>query len=240
MKNLNVLIIIILLGGIVFIGCEKKQVTETGFINPYEHVGIDHNENLNAVMSKLTSIPKGNEDIKTEVAKLLKKNGIGDNLKNSSIEEIKEQFPDFPRFIEELNIENWIESFPYSKKFKEEALITVEQLQSFSSVSELDKLIKERELNASALFEGEELRLMYEHLAVARYTVKYWSSVSTGGEGGFDNLVATSQKLKGTAGLKGVNQINGWKVLACDCIGGWMGGPFGYIGASAISAIMQM
>ena len=35
-------------------------------------------------------------------------------------------------------------------------------------------------------------------------------------------------------------RVNWWKVLACDCIGGLVGGPGGYLGASAISVIMQL
>jgi len=34
--------------------------------------------------------------------------------------------------------------------------------------------------------------------------------------------------------------INWWKVLGVDCVGGMMGGPGGYAGASAIAVIMQM
>lgn len=37
-----------------------------------------------------------------------------------------------------------------------------------------------------------------------------------------------------------VAKINWWKVLACDCVGGCVGGPAGYIGASACSTIGQM
>lgn len=37
-----------------------------------------------------------------------------------------------------------------------------------------------------------------------------------------------------------VASVNWWKVLGVDCIGGAMGGPAGYLGASGIAVIMQL
>lgn len=37
-----------------------------------------------------------------------------------------------------------------------------------------------------------------------------------------------------------MKDVNWWKVLGVDCVGGLMGGAVGYVGASAISVIMQL
>ncbi len=242
MKRISILMISIVCMVLSFLGCNNdvNKDAENDFKNPHEHVGIEHNENLRIVLSNLTIIPQDAKEIKSEVFSILKNNGIGNHLKSASnYDEIDVQIPDFPNTLHELNIEDWINSLPYSDKLKSEALVTIELLKDFNSIEELSVILVEREKQASSLFAGEELRLYYEHLAVARYSAIFWSSSKIGGEDGLKSFSDLSIQLDGGNREK-LKSINGWKVLAVDCIGGWMGGPVGYIGASAISAIMQM
>ena len=102
-----------------------------------------------------------------------------------------------------------------------------------SNLEHIQSEIKNREEKASTLgLSEEELRIYYAHLAVAKYSAAFWSPASMGGENGF-------KYLNGAENAR-IVEINWWKVAGCDIIGGFVGGCKGYIGASAISAIMQL
>ena len=219
--------------------CNKVDNIEVkenaSFVNPYEKVG--HNASVDYVMSNLKSIPNSSKSVKVEVSSLLliyKKQS--DKTKSLSIKSVSDQIPDVPESLNETSIHNWVNNMPYSDLFKSKVFETFEILKKFSTIEELDTKLKNKEKEAANFFEGQELRLYYEHLAVARYSVLYWSNVTMGGKGGFTKSFAMSIKLTGKPRTKAVDY---WKVFAVDCIGGVMGGPLGYAGASAIAVIMQ-
>lgn len=231
----------LVLGIFIIFSCENKSTEKVEFTNPYEQVGIDHNTESKEIMASITSIPDNVDDVITMVASIIKENSTDIQLKSSSIEDISSQLPPFPNSINDFDIENWVDELPYSENFKLEVLKTVESFKTFTSIDELTQDIKVREENLASKFVDEELRLLYEHLAVARHTVLFWSSEEYGGLDGYAFAVERSISLRGNEiTLKSAAQVDLTKVFAIDCIGGFMGGAVGYAGASCISVIMQL
>lgn len=198
---------------------------------------MEHNKGVDYVMSNLTYIPNNSKDIKKEVSTLLARRDRSVSLKSTSVESIANEIPDFPDSFEDVDVYEWINQMIFSEKLKEAVRETLESLKTFSSVEELDITLKNKEKKAASLFEGDELEFYYKHLAIARYSTLYWNDSSIGGQDGFVKARLISYNLNGNPHLK---RVNWWKVLAVDCIGGWMGGPAGYIGGSAIAVIMQL
>jgi hypothetical protein len=141
--------------------------------------------------------------------------------------------------MNELDFGSWLDDMGISLELKEAVNETLVILESSQNLDEILSRIKLKETEASKRFVGEELNTYYSHLAVAKYSATFWSPISQGGEEGINHLINIGSANKNEGAHAKLSRINWWKVLACDCVGGIVAGPAGYIGASAISAIMQ-
>jgi len=233
-KVLNFSILIITFTSI-FYACSKNDevISNIDFTNPKEDIGKLHNEDLQYILTNVSEIPKKGE-VKPYVEKLLNQKY---NRGLKSIVSL-ESIPDFPENIEDLDLNTWLKEFNLSSALKLEISRTFELIQSEPDLNVLIAEIETRELEANNLFEGAELELYYEHLAVAKYTSIFWYPEKQGGLNGIQYL--DIQNLKSSSNLKSIQAVNWWKVLGVDCIGGMMGGPVGYVGASGIAVIMQL
>lgn len=137
----------------------------------------------------------------------------------------------FPENIEDLDLDAWVSSLSYSSTFKNLVYNTLDLLESSPGLSVIQDSIAHWEQKASKILSGTELNKYYEHLALAKYSAYFWSPEEEGGLYGIQYLAASKKKS--------TMFINWWKVLGCDCVGGLVGGPAGYLGASTISVIMQ-
>ena len=211
---------------------------EVEFTNPMEYIGIQHNEDLKYILENLDEIP-ARKLIKPAIEKILSIKYKEDNqLKSVSL--CFYEIPDFPETIEELDLYSWIENFDVSEKLKEKLKETLDILSQGYKLEKLLSILSQKELEASTLFSGNELNVYYSHLSVAKSSATFWAPESEGGLNGIQYLNVNN--------LKSAQAVNWWKVLGSDCVGGVMGTmtatPFGgaiaYVGASAISTIMQL
>lgn len=234
-KNLFQVTILFIVFLSVLVSCNKKEITDINndFENPKEYIGRQHNEDLKFILENVNEKPQKN-DIKLYVENILKKRQP-ENLKSAVT---LSSIPDFPENIDNLNLNLWLDEFDISTELKTEISKTFELFRTAQSLTEILNEIKLKELNASHLFQGVDLELYYEHLAVAKYTSIFWYPEEEGGMNGIQYL--NFSNLKVASSLKSAKVVNWWKVLGVDCVGGLMGGAVGYAGASAISVIMQL
>lgn len=218
----------------ILVSCSKNDVQNpiNDFVNPKEQIGKQHNEELKFILENVAEIPSAGE-VKSYVEKILRNKDAA--LKSTvSLASI----PDFPENIDELDLNSWLNEFSISIELKNEITKTFELFQTAQSLNEILEEIKLKELNASNIFQGHDLELYYEHLAVAKHTSIFWYPLEQGGMNGIQYLNASG--LKSASTLKSTSAVNWWKVLGVDCVGGMMGAAVGYAGASAISVIMQL
>lgn len=92
----------------------------------------------------------------------------------------------------------------------------------------------ENELSKTKEISDKEKTTLFRVLAIGKYsayyTFKIQSNPNTNWYPNNGNWTPNNGNLVG---------YNWWKVFGCDCIGGCVGGPGGYIGSSCISIIMQ-
>lgn len=223
------------------ISCHKNEMppNEIEFINPMEQIGVQHNDDLKYILENLEGIPERGS-IKPAIEKVLKTKYISDNQLKSVSTGLSE-IPDFPESIDELDLYSWVENFNVSRELKDKLKETLDILSLDYELQELLKILSQKELEAANFFSGTELNAYYSHLAVAKKSAFFWAPESEGGLNGIQYLEVEN--------LKSVQRVNWWKVLGCDCVGGVMGtvmsanplgGAVGYVGASAISTIMQL
>lgn len=226
----------------LFLSCNKNSIVENEFVNPKEAIGIAHNEYLLFLVKETKSRMQNKIDKKMISADFIKQS-LSSNVSITSIDQPIDIITDLTQIdhldylvenFEELNFPNWISTFGIEGSLKSNILQTVEMFKSETDLKSLLNSIHQKELNASNIFQGSELELYYEHLAVARHSAIFWASAEDGGMNGLQHLVPEEEILVES------RRINWWKVLGVDCVGGVMGGPKGYAGASLISVIMQL
>ncbi|WP_299888119.1 hypothetical protein [uncultured Lacinutrix sp.] len=201
---------------------EKNQslINKYSFSNPKEYIGIEHNEALIYVFENLHEKPK-KDQIKSVVENLL-----------SSYYSNTVSLPNFPESFDNLNLYDWVDSADISNSLKTEVYNTFQILQTASSLEEIVTLINQKESIASSLFEGSELDLYYEHLAVTKYSANFWYPTFEGGLNGVSYIQFEDDIPFQT--------IDWWKVIAADCVGGFFGGLGGAAAASILNIIGQM
>ena len=178
--------------------------------NPYEDMGIDHNIQVTQILKQINSIPKTTTEVKAFLCPILIK-----NLGKCSFGPAGE------------DTYSWIDKLPISILLKAKVKETIDLQNENLTVSQFWNIIQSKEREASSLFAGEELRIYFEHLAVAKYSYKYWMPISKGGLNGISNI-----------GAGGYATMSPWgHVFVCDCVGGLLGGAVGYIGVSVFNAL---
>lgn len=225
---------------IISISCQKNEIPpeEVEFKNPMEHIGIRHNVDLKYILENLDEIP-ARKSIKPTIEKVLSTKYSTDNLLKSVSSSLYE-IPDFPETIEELDLYSWVDSYDVSVELKEKLKETLDILSQDYALNDLLTILSQKEVDAKNFFTGTELDTYYSHLSVAKNSAIFWRPESEGGLNGIQYLNINN--------LKSAQAVNWWKVLGCDCVGGVMGsmaatpigGAVGYVGASAISTIMQL
>lgn len=232
LKSKLIVAVMVMFGITAFMSCEKSNIeTKNEFVNPKDEIGKMHNIQLQYVLENTKVIPDKNKVISHVEEILSQHNTLKSTVSLSSI-------PGFPENFDDLDMNNWVNEFNISSNLKSEIFITFQIFQNASDLNDIIQQIEDRESNASSLFSGNELDLFYEHLAVAKYTATFWYPEEQGGINGIQYLNVSN--LKSTSSLKSTKAVNWWKVLGVDCVGGMMGGPVGYAGASAIAVIMQL
>ncbi len=140
--------------------------------------------------------------------------------------------PEFPENINDLNLDEWVDQTSFSTEFKNLAKGTLDvlerELSIVESFQEFDRLLSQAE---STLSESE-FYVFDDHIYVAKRSMEFWKAEVD--ETQIWQLHASFLERRSARG-----PINWWKVFGCDCVGGFFGGPGGYIGASLISVIMQ-
>ena len=171
----NVLMLSVLIASIIFIflACNKDDILDTSarqFENPKEEIGKLHNEQLKFVLKNVGHMPE-DVSVKQYVEGILN----SDELKSLKSTVSLESIPDFPENIEDLDLNQWLSESEISVELKNEISKTFDLLQTAKSLPEILEGIEQKEIAASDKFQGAELDLFYEHLAVAKYTSIFWS-----------------------------------------------------------------
>jgi hypothetical protein len=140
--------------------------------------------------------------------------------------------PEFSENIDDLNLDGWVDQTSFSNDFKNLAKATLDvlecELSIVESFQEFDRLLNQ----AESTLNETEFYVFDDHIYVAKRSMEFWKAEVD--ETKIWELHASFLEGRSTRGL-----INWWKVLGCDCIGGFFGGPCGYISASLISFLMQ-
>ena len=97
---------------------------------------------------------------------------------------------------------------------------------------ELDSLL----ISAKEELKNDDVQKFQDSVLVAQRSYFLWFSEIDGQRSWFAEL----KKIDIPDLPKVTEDINWWKVFACDCVGGIFGGPAGYVAASLTSVIMQM
>jgi hypothetical protein len=181
---------------------------------------------LSMVLHALKEIPDS-RDIPSRVESLVRDFSMEFDLPFKPL-----NLPKFPENINDLNLDEWVDRTSFSDKFKNLAKGTLgileRDLNIRESFNEFDRLLNQAK---STLSETEYL-VFDDHIYVAKRSMEFWKLEIDGTK--IWQLHASfidSRPAKGP--------INMWKVFGYDCVGGFFGGPGGYIGASLISVIMQ-
>lgn len=107
----------------------------------------------------------------------------------------------------------------------------------FPNITSFVQMTKEfeNEISFSKDIKEEEKTILYRILAIGKYSGYYAFKIQ-------GNLDSKWNPNNGTwfPHDGDIQEINWWKTLGVDCIGGMVGGPGGYVGSSAISVIMQL
>jgi hypothetical protein len=193
----------------------KIKTTSTP-LNPYDSIGILHNQYLAIVLQNVTYVPNSVQDIKTMLQPILNRVcGCTVDLTN---------YPNNSDF----NVNTWIDQMPISTLLKQKVKETIALGNQNLNVADFTSEINNLEATAPQFFSGNELRLYYEHLSVAKYSYKFWSPVSEGGING-SNYINYSSNIDGP--------VNWKHVFVYDCVGGLFGGGAGYLGTSAVKIL---
>lgn len=140
--------------------------------------------------------------------------------------------PEFPENINDLNLDEWVDQTSFSTEFKNLAKGTLDvlerELSIVESFQEFDRLLGQAE---STLNESE-FYVFDDHIYVAKRSMEFWKAE-------VDETQVWQLHASFLDGRSARGPINWWKVLGCDCVGGFFGGPHGYIGVLLISIIMQ-
>lgn len=215
---------------------DNQEVIEEKFTNPFEHVGKQHNDGLRVVLQNYGERPISVVDIQKKTEQIIRTNTEIEAI-YSGTARVSETVLDFPEVnsIDELDFNLWLTDMGISEDLKVAINETLVILETSTSLNEIISSIEQKEIEASSKFSDEQLDLYYSHLAVAKYSAMFWAPEKEGGENGI-KYIADSESGREAA----IQEINWWKVLGCDCVGGLVGGAAGYLGASAISCIMQL
>ena len=219
MKNLKKLVSVIVLAIFMFSswnGIGQKQ-------NSFDKIGIEHNQMLRKVLPKIDYSKKG--------INLL------DEIKIKFIKEFPKRRSDFENFFSEIKTTQIFDNpFDLLKWMKEKNKINKElydlvyndliKIKNMNSKEIQNYVIntKSKKANLSTDLQNK----YYSFLSVLKYSSKFWS---VDDENGVKYI---------TKNNKWSPRVNGWKVLGCDAVGCFMGGPAGAAGSSAISIIMQL
>lgn len=182
--------------------------------NPYEEMGILHNEKTTLILKQIKSVPTTTQGIKTLLDPILREH-FGTTL-------------NFAFYPGDMDINSWIDGLNISALLKVKVKETIDLCDRNLSVQQFWNEIVIKEKDAPRIFAGDELRIYYEHLAVAKYSYKYWMPVSKGGMNGISNCSAPGNQD---------GSVNMGKVFVYDCVGGIFGGALGYIGASVFKVM---
>lgn len=191
-----------------------------------------HNEGVLYVLNNIEKIPSDENEVK-EVVKSLNK----EFLEKYKIEFEGYKLPEFPKDPNDIDLRKWIAESPQSEELKQFLNQTINVIEKEMPQKEfynsLDKLLK----TANKVLPSGDKEKYQDHILVAKRSYLLWLSE-------IDEQRAWIAELshieisdpEGTA-----SRVNWWKVLGVDCIGGLMTGtPVGYLGASAISVVMQL
>lgn len=226
--------------------------------NPYDYYGMVHNRCMDYISERLSEIIVPNYVIDTQC----KKSCIGVDINETE----KQLAKHIEIFLRELSIGKTIEipdirpqgltlygilkSVPKDiiDKVYVNGKLTEPQKDIIVSYLEESKRIypditsfvgytKELENGVvkTDLLSEKEKEVVLKVLAIGKYSAFYTFKLQS-------DLQTIWNPVNGTwyPGDANFYRVNWWKVLACDCIGGAVGGPGGYVGASATSVVMQL
>jgi hypothetical protein len=203
------------------------------FTNPKEHIGIMHNIQLQYVFENLDTIPNFSEAL--ECIENILITGFYPLETTLNLEAMPDIDPDLSSF----DVQYWLSNFTISNQLKLEVSNTISIIQNALTLGEIISSITEKEENAHLIFSGTDLDLYYEHLAVAKHTSIFWFPSNQGGLNGIQFL--DLDNLNSDFDFEDTySEVNWWKVLTVDCIGGMATGPVGYVAGSAIATVMQL
>lgn len=192
-----------------------------------------HNEGVLYVLNNIQNIPSDENEVKSVVKSLNR-----EFLEKYEINFEDYELPEFPENLDEINLKEWIAESPQSDELKQLLNQTVDvierELPQKEFYHQLNDLLERAE---ESLPTKKDRVKFYDHILVARRSYLLWFSEIDNQRSWISELYHVEiEDPEETA-----NRINWWKVLAVDCIGGVMTGtPVGYLGASAISVVMQL
>ncbi|MFJ1330173.1 hypothetical protein [Capnocytophaga canimorsus] len=264
MKNFK----LILLLGIIFLfqSCQKEnnnnvQYDNKVFENPFEQVGVQHNEMLENVLfnlkvsSKKEQIEFVNSYLENELKKIkLNTLDVVPENYNKYVENHSVYYNGKDLYRAFLSLDKMSQkstsnsTYIYARKnIQDEVNDVLDFLDSNElTLAGILEEVKKREIIAVGKFKQDELESIYSFYSTLRHSAKYGAPEKEGGKGGFDKYIAKQHQASYSKTAREAD-INWWKVGGCDAIGALVGSRGGFwgavitgAGASAISVIMQL
>lgn len=190
-----------------------------------------HNEAMTYVFSNLERVPEG--DYESVVFGI-----YGDFCTRNGIPfPTTTTLPTFPTDFKDLDLNTWIEGADASQGMKAASRGILEIVDRRLPYNEFASQIASFVEGAQRSLSGEEAATLEDMATVARQSHQLYIAPE-----GVTPFVQLAGEISGGNGGNGdvAYSVNWWKVLGCDIIGGLVSGPAGYLGASAISVIMQL
>jgi len=211
------------------VGCTQKNLGE--FRNPFNHVGEDHNIGLAIILKNFDAIPgEQNSKMQRRMQEFILKNSeFKLKFKNyNKVREIPYVLP-ISKLLEDLDVNELLADSQISPELLGAVRKTLDVVKSNMDVGEGKKSIslitseiEKIEKDGIGKFKGDEYVKYYSHLAVAKYSARFWALDG-------DNRKFINKRWK----------INWWKVVWYDIIGYMVAGPIGSIVCSALGALTQ-
>lgn len=192
-----------------------------------------HNEAMTYVFSNLAAVPTAN--IESVVAGI-----YGDFCTGNGLPWPFGPIypPTFPTEFNEINLRDQVDQSGKSAALKAAANGILDIVDLRLAYHDFDQELLNLEGSIAPTLDGDDAATFADMVSVARQSHELYFSAT--GEATDFQVLAAGVPGGGIPVEDVVYAVDWWKVLAVDIIGGMMGGPGGYLGASAIAVIMQL
>jgi hypothetical protein len=232
MKN----IFVILMSSIILFSCSKEENnTIQDNTNPQfksvsiDSIGIVHNDGLDYIIKNYDNKSRNIDSIFNSINTLQKDYFLSKGYKQNELS------AELIALVTSGNGISWLNDLYSSNKINISldlkgylvGILTYTYNGTVTPFSQVDyfNYLDTVYQNATSTLSSSELEMLAMHISVAKASFEYW----------FYSDGTPRIKLSGSS-----KAVNWWQTLGADCIGGLFGGPYGFLGASALDLFYQL